>query len=214
VSVLFCILHVNLLTMRTGCCSRRVTSPYVLYWTLQSLLEQFTGVKKPVQDEQTRSGKTIPRPHGKYTFFEEVPENASCGDMNIPDNYCACYPLQQVDLGDSLLQEAAEQAVQWLNSNTLKDTGCQPLFVSKVTAGAYMNKSRILLNGQTERVGRYIVGFLTNPGQFLIEAELNYFHDNSTFSPSPNVQRASKINKAHVGCAKTSKVELFCFCSS
>jgi len=188
-----------------------VTSPQVLYWTLQNLLETFTPVKKEVVDAKTPNGETIPRPRKKYTFFEAVPENTSCEDMSIPEDFCPCYPLKKVDVEESLPRKAAEHAVSFINSVILKNTTCEKLSVANVTAGTYNNTTKTGLNGHKELVYRYIVGFVTSPGFFLVEADINYFPGNSSFSENPNVQRANKINPSHIGCID-SKKELFCFC--
>jgi hypothetical protein len=196
---------------------RRLSSPYVLYWTLNHILETFTPIKKRVEDAvDLETENPIPRSPHRFSFFEEIPEWISCAELGIPDTYCACYSLEQVELNDGLIISAAQRAMDWINTKVLGNSPCAELQVEKLTAGAVMDKTR---KGQDwssghDKVLRYIVGFLANPGQILVEAEVNYFTGNKSFGSNPNVQRASKINQEHVKCVRDSKVELFCYCPS
>jgi hypothetical protein len=132
----------------------------------------------------------------------------------VPDRFCPCYSLQAVSLVDPFLVQGAETAVQKINWDLNPDLNqrmnhCATLKISKITAGAFIDKSSSSIS-----IKRYIVAFVTEPGEFLIEAEIDYFNENGTFSEMPNVQRASKINQKHVRCIKDSKIELFCYCKT
>lgn len=161
----------------------------------------------PQSVKDLETGAVIDR---KYVqnFLESVPETNSCSDVGVPQRYCACYPVVSLPLSDSNLLEGAERAVEKVNHdlNPEGDEGkklCVKLTVGKITAGAKMYADGII---------RYIVGFVTFPGEFLLEAEIDFFVKNNTFSSVPNVQRASKIDQRHVKCVTDPKVELFCFC--
>lgn len=151
--------------------------------------------------------KDVPkRQFSDQHFFSIVPENNSCGSVGVPDRYCACYSLTSADLNDPLLLQGATKAVEKINSDLKLNpipNKCSSLSWIKIVAGAVMDKSF---------VKRYIVAFLTFPGDFLIEAEIDYYVPNATFSDEPSVQRASKINQEHVKCINDPFLELFCYC--
>lgn len=177
---------------------------------MNKIIQTFTkGYSPPQEAKDAKTNAVVARTH-RQTFLEPVPETNSCKDVGIPEPYCACYPVESVPTSDLKLEESAEKAVQKINFdlNTLATTSgasnmCAKLMVGKITAGAKMDKGDII---------RYVVGFVTLPGEFLIEAEIDFLVANKTFHGVPNVQRASKIDQNHVKCINNPKIELFCYC--
>jgi hypothetical protein len=128
--------------------------------------------------------------------------------MGIPSDFCVCHPLYEIPLSDSNLQLAAVQAVNTLNSDLLNGTRCSPLKLTQVTAGAVKEK------GVGGSVKDYIVGFVTSPGSFLIEAVVEHSVPDASFNVSlAKIVRASRMNKDDSKCVKDAKLELFCYCS-
>jgi hypothetical protein len=186
---------------------RRLTSPFTLYWTLNQILETFSGLPPPQDALAKATGMPIKRKH-RYSFFEEVPESVSCQEMGIPDEFCVCHPLYEISLSDFNLHLAAVQAVNTINSDLLNGTRCSPLKLTEVTAGAVKEK------GVGGSVKDYIVGFVTSPGSILIEAVVEYSVPQASFNVSlAKIVRASKMNKDDSKCVKDAKFELFCYCS-
>jgi hypothetical protein len=185
---------------------RRLTSPFTLHWTLNQILETFSGLPPPQDALVKATGMPIKRKH-RYSFFEEVPESVSCEEMGIPSEFCVCHPLDEIPLSEFNLHLAAVQAVDTLNSDLLNGTRCSPLKLTQVTAGAVREK------GVGGSVKDYIVGFVTSPGSFLIEAVVEYSVPDASFNVSlAKIMRSSKMNKNHIRCVKDAKLELFCYC--
>jgi hypothetical protein len=65
-----------------------------------------------------------------------------------------------------------------------------------------------------EKVTKVIVGFLALPGSLLIEAEIDHYLRTGSWSPTPSVNRANKMNQEHIKCIRDPKLELFCYCST
>jgi hypothetical protein len=190
-------------TLYAACC-RRLTSPFTLHWTLNQILQTFTDLKQPNDALDSRTNHPIRRKH-RYSFFQEVPQTISCEEMGVPEMYCACYALKHVDVQDSMLYTASLAAVHKVNSQIINGTSCSQLKVAEITAGAVMEKST--------SVRKYVVGFVTSPGSFLIEAEVDYFVGNGTFnSNEASIQRASRIKPRHTQCINDAVLELFCYC--
>jgi hypothetical protein len=188
---------------------RRLTSPFTLYWTLNRILETFSGLPPPGDALANATGSPIKRKH-RYSFLEEVPDSVSCQEMGIPDEFCVCHPLGEIPLSEPNLRLAAVKAVDTLNSDLLGGTGCSPLKLTQVTAGAVKEKG---VGGSV--VKDYIVGFVTSPGSFLMEAVVEYSVHQASFNVSlGKIMRSSRMNKDDSKCVKDAKLELFCYCSN
>ncbi|XP_021950524.1 uncharacterized protein LOC110847822 [Folsomia candida] len=187
--------------------SRRLSSPFTMYWTLNRILEMFSSIDPPHDSINANlSGKLVPRKHTLQNFFEILPEDNTCADVGIPDDFCACYLPQQVLLDDPLLRKAALAALESKNQDLI-NSPCAPLQVKAITAGTVVTKF------SKDLVKRFIVAFTTKPGDFTFEVEIDYFMGNSTFNAQPSVHRISAINKEHITCIKDSKLELYCYCA-
>lgn len=178
-----------------------------MYWTLNRILEMFSSIDPPHDSINANlSGKLVPRKHTLQNFFEILPEDNTCADVGIPDDFCACYLPQQVLLDDPLLRKAALAALESKNQDLI-NSPCAPLQVKAITAGTVVTKF------SKDLVKRFIVAFTTKPGDFTFEVEIDYFMGNSTFNAQPSVHRISAINKEHITCIKDSKLELYCYCA-
>lgn len=145
----------------------------------------------------------------KYSqsLFSPVPEASSCIDVGVPERFCACYIFEPVPLSSPMLRESAEKALHEIGKSLALTAGegvCADLEVEMITAGAVGRK--------TADIRKYVVSILARPGDILIEAEVDFFEGNNTFSDFPVVQRSNKINHAHAKCTKDPKTELFCYC--
>lgn len=178
-----------------------------MFWTINLILDTFTNSPSPVDAVDNKTKAIMPRRH-RQNFFEPVPESNTCVDVGVPEEYCACFPIQEVDLKNEILIQAANASILNINNNRISPK-CLPLELDRITAGALLNKTM-----KNVQKFRYIVGFTTLPGEFVFEAEVNYFPQNKTFSTDVDVSRVSKIDKNFVKCINDSKLELFCYCKS
>jgi len=158
----------------------------------------------PKDEFKTGTHEVIPRKY-HYSFISEIPETVSCKDMGVPSSYCSCNPLHPVNLNDTLMQQAAHLAVTNINSKILASSPCQPLTVSRIITGAAKIDTE-------DEMKRLIVTFVSIPGDFVIEAEVDYSLKQKTFLSGASVQRANKINPHNTRCIKDALKELYCFC--
>lgn len=106
---------------------------------------------------------------------------------------------------------AASVAIKYVNEMILsKNKKCGKLSVHEVTSAGRMEMRG---QGQDNLDFIYIVAFVTNPGGFLIEAEVGF-----GFKRGPKViqvHRASGMHARDIRCLNgeaDAEVELWCFC--
>lgn len=132
-----------------------------------------------------------------------------CKDAGISVNLCACATPNKLSLNDTNVIKAAAAALSHINAFLPEQ--CAKLSLSKIAAGAV-----IKVNGTNST---YIIAFLTVPGEFLFEANVNYFQHHESgnsledFSISTDILRMSKMT-TDVSCVHDSYLEKLCFCRS
>lgn len=173
------------------------------------ILDVFTHtINSPMSSTDQKTKEKIHRGH-RQNFFEIVPESNKCTDVGVPEELCACFPIQEVDLKNEILIQAASASIMKINKDLISSDKCRSFQLGQITSGAVLNKT----SSDVGQKLRYVVGFTTSPGQYLFEAEINYFPVNKTFSREVEVKRVSKIKQAHVKCIQDAKLELFCYCN-
>lgn len=174
----------------------------MFYWSINFILDKFFPNSNP--SEIIFKNETIPRKFTEYNFFQKLPKNLKCSDVGVPDVFCACNPLRELNLDNPMLLLAGELALSQLNAKLPKT--CLKLKVGRVNGGAIIEN--LGLSKTT-----YIIGIVTDPGKMQIEANIDYFKDIKTFNNISQIQRMNKINKIDVKCLKGDKeFELFCIC--
>lgn len=177
-----------------------MTSPFTLYWTIQKILSTFTSTKSPINALDSETDKKIRRKH-KKSFFDFIPKE-KCKDVGVPEAYCPCDPLKTLELDDPLLKEASILAITYINEKLIDK--CVDLEVAKILAGGLKKLIEKWI---------YIVTFVTTPGHFEFEAEVNYFPGNTSFGENPPVvQRVNKINSNFITCLSDRSLDLYCYC--
>ncbi|OXA63650.1 hypothetical protein Fcan01_03216, partial [Folsomia candida] len=192
--------------------SRRLTSPFHMYWTLNYILDKFTQTPPPQNEALTISitnnsskqhkniSKIFRRKYQHRHLFEPVIRDASCSDVGVPDELCTCHFKNSLDLGDPLLEKASNAALNETNAK-FQSTNCSKLKLGNIIGGAIIDRPK----------KKIVVGFTTNPGNFSVEAVLNYEEKKLGLS---HMQRTDKINQSHVWCVNNAKLELFCYCKT
>lgn len=172
-----------------------------MYWTIDKILRTFTNIFDPPPDAIDRNTQEdISRKHIQ-SFFDFIPKE-KCEDVGVPEACCACNSLENVQLNDTYLKKASVLAVTYINKKLIAE--CVDLKVAKILQGG--------LKEMLEEKLIYIVTFVTTPGDFVFEAEVNYFRRNSSFGKNPVVQRVNKVNSNFVTCLTSRTLELFCYC--
>ena len=155
--------HVAALVRNT----RIITSPFDLYATMKHLL---TFPKKRLVES---GGIGV-------SLFEPLPENRTCEDTGIPDNYCPCLRWQSIDINHPHVHEAVKVAVSHINellaSHEVTTKLCNQLEL-KTIFEAYQKLPSLeanmnFLSGKQNTTCSYQIKFQTTPGDGLFEGLL------------------------------------------
>jgi len=184
---------------------RLLSSPHHVHWAINQILDEYTNTTT-IPDVNNRNTKEVIPKKFKNSLFKLLSENWNCEDVGVSDTFCACYPLLKVEPEDEYLKTAAVKAIDYVNE-FLPDDKCDTLMLKMVVGGAMIDNT----NHKTNKRITYIVSFTSNPGDFLFEADIDYFPNNKTFSQPTNVLRTSKIN-TDVSCVPDRNLEQFCYC--
>jgi len=172
-----------------------------MYHTFVHILDTFTNVTT-LKNAMKPNGESIERQYGQ-SLFKPVPISRTCKDAGVPDAYCACFIPRHVPLNDSYLIIAAKHAVDRINSFIPKI--CHSVELDTIVSGGMMEK-------KTDLEITYIIAFRTNPGNFIFEANVDYFPKENTFATNDNILRMDKINAQHTHCLTSAIGERFCYC--
>jgi hypothetical protein len=175
--------------------SKRLSSPFDLYKTIEHVLKEYSedNSKAPLSEEKT------PKQRIGQSLFAPISSQRSCEDAGIRINYCACLPPRRLDMTDPKLLEAAKTAVAYLNDAVPGQ--CAMSNLDRVVAGALMES----LDETT-----YVVTFYTTPGDFLFEANVEYY-EGAKFRVTTDLLRMNKISRS-AECVDTSLLERYCYC--
>lgn len=145
--------------------TRIITSPFDLHATMKHLL---TFPEKRLIDSAGIGA----------SLFEALPENRTCKDTGIPDNYCPCLRWQSIDITHAHVLEAVKVAVSHVNkllaSHPMTAHLCHQLELKAIfEAYQKMPSSETHLNLDRENVTcSYQIQFQTTPGDALFEGML------------------------------------------
>ncbi|XP_035709396.1 uncharacterized protein LOC110852812 isoform X2 [Folsomia candida] len=198
--------------------SKRLSSPFLFYWTINFILDHFrpqsssvfssntnlTIPLKPPALVRTANETNIPRKFNAHHFFKEIPAKVTCEEVGVPEVFCACNPLKQIDLEDPLLVSAGKEVLRSLSTKLPK--------ICAILDIGYLNGGAMIENMSSNKV-TYIVGIVSQPGNMQIEANIDYFKDTKSFSETSQVQRANQINQNDIKCLNgNSTFQLYCYC--
>ena len=145
--------------------SRIISSPFDLYATMKHLL--------------TFPDKSLVQTAGiGASLFEPLPEDRTCEDTGIPDNYCPCLRWQAIDTAHPHVHKAVKEAVIHINQLLLSYPKtanlCHQLELKTIFEAhqklpsheADMN----FLSGKENATCSYQIKFQTTPGDGLFDA--------------------------------------------
>ncbi|CAG7826310.1 unnamed protein product [Allacma fusca] len=68
--------------------SRRLSSTFDLYHSMNHILQEFSHLLA-IKDSLNRKNEVVRRKYGQSIFLE-IPDNRTCADAGIGDDYCVC----------------------------------------------------------------------------------------------------------------------------
>ncbi|RWS30611.1 hypothetical protein B4U80_03084 [Leptotrombidium deliense] len=166
----------------------RLMTPFDLHATFLTVLNKFNRGVDVTNDKHYRDTDKLPR---SMSLFEEIPEFRDCQRADIEAHWCTCLSWQSVDISDSVVQNAANTMVEYINSLTdpVRDL-CTPLTVDRITRAerAQPNKNLLSFKQSKDHDGFvpdltadtkvsdivYQLQLVTSPSQGIYEATLQY----------------------------------------
>ncbi|KAL1490470.1 hypothetical protein ABEB36_013158 [Hypothenemus hampei] len=120
--------------------ARRLTTPFDLHETLKNFLDlDRTFSNKP---------KNISR---SYSLLTEIPKNRTCQEAQIESHWCACQESIEISVNDSSVTEAANFAVQFINTQLQGYAQCASLALDDVLSARLLTYSKKLATGKSAK---------------------------------------------------------------
>lgn len=182
--------------------SHRLTTPFDLHETLEHLFEFHSS--EPYQSKTNRS----------FSLFQLIPTNRTCQDAQIEQHWCACLHWNEIPLTQPLIEQFAQQAVDYLNEFVSEyHDECATLQLFRLHKANQLEANERLLKflGSSDKDGRipnfrnqtnqqtndnekkfYQIQFETIPGHGLFELTAEYHSINQTFQIEK--KRLSRMN--------------------
>ncbi|CAG7785579.1 unnamed protein product [Allacma fusca] len=184
--------------------SGRVCSPFDLYHSLNHVLQEFSNLP-PVVDPFNRRNEVVRRKYGQSIFLE-IPDNRTCADAGIGDEYCACTIPVKINSDRADVRMAVEIAIGQINK--MVPPQCSKVHLTKIFAAGARERA---IQTEFVHLALYTVVFFVDPGHFLFEATLEYRSDVKNFIVKGNVARANPM-KTDRSCINDDELERYCYC--
>ncbi|CAG7825182.1 unnamed protein product, partial [Allacma fusca] len=94
--------------------SRRLSSTFDLYHSLDHVLREFSNLP-PIKESLNRKNEAVRRIYGQSIFLE-IPDNRTCADAGIGDDYCVCSVPVKLNSDRADVRMAVEVAIGQINS--------------------------------------------------------------------------------------------------
>jgi hypothetical protein len=178
-----------------------ITSPFDLYYTFLHLL---SFSKPPIK---TKRGTSL---------FETLPQNRTCADTGITDQWCPCLEWHPVDPAHAHVVSGARQAVLSMNLNLAKyelsDKLCEKIKLKRIlNAVQKVSRNEIGKNGKLMRCS-YQIQMETIPGEARFEVTVQVM-DNGEYRVNDDISRLNAYgSQAECIESKVSAVRKYCYC--
>ncbi|CAG7787033.1 unnamed protein product, partial [Allacma fusca] len=182
----------------------RLSSSFDLYHSMNHVLQEFSNLS-PVKNSLNRKNEVVQRKYGQSIFLE-IPDNRTCADAGIEDDFCACNVPFKINSDREDVRMAAKIAIGQINS--MIPPQCSQFHLIKIHAAGGLGR---VIKTEFAHLGLYTVIFLVDPGNFLFEATMEYHSDVKDFLVKGSIARVSKVILGR-SCIKDYKMELYCYC--
>ncbi|KAK5646627.1 hypothetical protein RI129_005091 [Pyrocoelia pectoralis] len=188
---------------------KSLTSPFDLHETLKDLLDPFS-LKRTLISKRISNRKGNER---SYSLFEPIPSTRTCETAGISAHHCTCQISTAINKSDSVVINAANFTVNYLNHQLHGYAGCAKLTLSEIYS------ARIHSAGNDIKSDIYsddfTIMFRTVPGNGKFEATIRqYIHTQRKESSFHVMGTVSRINlyKSQSWCMTNFHIKLYCYC--
>ncbi|XP_034937325.1 uncharacterized protein [Chelonus insularis] len=200
--------------------TKHLSTPFDIHKTLETILNM----------ETPKDADTSQR---DISLFDKIPLDRTCADAFIEPHWCACLSWQEVPPNNSIVVNAANSFVKFLNSYTQEHRDiCEILTLGEIIWASKLIPTKGLLHFEksSDRDGFigdfsakthltneiYQVKVKTEPGGGLFEASV--YHDIAKNTFSTKISHVSRINKygSQARCVENEFFHLrkYCYCKN
>lgn len=189
--------------------TKRLTSPYDMHQTLKDIISfSFMGEDKP---NYTNKG---------ISLFKPIPEERTCADAGISENYCTCYKSKSVNITTNIIRRMGMFIVSEINKLLSPKSRCHKLNLNSIKSAhkkippTNLIEYSIFFGSKhvTTEIdsGVYTVVIETRPGKGLFEATVDY-EKNFALRILGSISRINRYGDQSF-CIKDRFLRLYCFC--
>lgn len=204
-------IHENLLSN-----TERLTSTFDTFQTLSDILHgNFTNKTSPIRKKP---------PWGK-SLFEKIPQNRTCFDAKIPEEFCTCYVKTNVDIKNQNVIQIAKFIKGVINKELMiLGEKCSKLSLSRVKRASkiHLPLERVrqqdkktlrnyLYEDESATKERYTVTIETIPGKAIFEATVELFIENQKMLVIGDIDRINRYGNQS-SCTNHRTLRAFCYC--
>ncbi|XP_065371628.1 uncharacterized protein LOC135963624 [Calliphora vicina] len=187
---------------------KRLTNPFDIHMTLQHLLklgEPTYNVQQAVDCPKCQS------------IFEEIPENRTCDDANIPETWCTCLPFKAESTKSELVKTVTQMIIQEMNHYyEIKNLTslCSPLQLKEITNAKVRYPDGLK---SSENVTTYAIDFVTDPKtepKTLFSATVDYDVQNKRIHLNVEDISRQSLYENTAKCTDDKQAKKYCICKN
>lgn len=187
--------------------TRRLTTPYDLHETLKDLLNPFVLKHDFLQKRYQKASRG-------YSLFNEISPKRTCESAEIASHWCTCQQSVEIDKNDSMVIEAANFAVDYINQQLEGYAQCSNLTLENINDARIMTHGEDILNGN--EVKDYMIILQTVPGDGVFEVTLRRTAENDKANKYEVMGTISRLNLygKQSACITDFHLKLYCYCKN
>ncbi|CAH1390795.1 unnamed protein product [Nezara viridula] len=189
---------------------RRLTTHFDLHETLLDLVDL-----NNLQDEVIieRTNFLYHNARRGISLFLPIPENRTCEDAGITENWCTCYTSKSVSVSNPMVKQAALALVNFMNSLLDNHRECSQLNLHEIVSARIeqlmsTEESNDSINTKSTD---YIVTVNTEPGNGVFEATVRHRIFSEDYTVIGDVSRLNTYGDQSK-CISHYMLKLYCFC--
>ncbi|GJQ83832.1 hypothetical protein Trydic_g5690 [Trypoxylus dichotomus] len=180
--------------------ARRLTTPFDLHRTLLDLFDPYALTRQFLHERQ--ENETVRR---DYSLFEAITPERTCENASISRHWCTCQTSVKVDTNNTVILEAANFTVHYINRLLVGYDDCVSLELDEVIhAHLRTHDKEIRTEDQSEE--QYTLTLRTRPSEALFEVTVKRDVSKDGRSSYEIVGTISRINLYDICCSSSSCV--------
>ncbi|KAI4464208.1 hypothetical protein MML48_3g00011732 [Holotrichia oblita] len=187
--------------------SQRLTTPYDLHKTLEDLLDPYALSRDFLHRRQ--ENRTERR---EYSLFEAISPERTCENATISEHWCTCQSTVKIATNESVVVEAANFTVDFINRLLVGYADCVSLELDEVLDSSLQMQQQDIEGKRSKR--DYTLTLRTKPGSALFEATVrreSKENQNYDYEIVGTISRINLYGRQSL-CMADFHLKLYCFC--